>query len=83
MSTVALAKLVRGDAKQRLTLPGNIEPYYKAAIYARVSGYLKSWQQDIGGHVTTGQVLASIDTPDLDQQLDQAKADLATANANM
>ena len=80
--TVALAKLVRGDAEQRLILPGNIEPYYKAAIYARVSGYLKSWQQDIGGHVTTGQVLASIDTPDLDQQLDQAKADLATADAN-
>ncbi len=41
--TVALAKLVRGDAEQRLILPGNIEPYYKAAIYARVSGYLKSW----------------------------------------
>jgi RND family efflux transporter MFP subunit len=80
--TVALAKLVRGDAEQRLILPGNIEPYYKAAIYARVSGYLKSWQQDIGGHVTTGQVLASIDTPDLDQQLDQAEADLATADAN-
>jgi RND family efflux transporter MFP subunit len=80
--TVALAKLVRGDAEQRLILPGNIEPYYKAAIYARVSGYLKSWQQDIGGHVTAGQVLASIDTPDLDQQLDQAKADLATADAN-
>jgi RND family efflux transporter MFP subunit len=80
--TVALAKLVRGDAEQRLILPGNIEPYYKAAIYARVSGYLKSWQQDIGGHVTTGQVLASIDTPDLDQQLDQAKADFATADAN-
>jgi RND family efflux transporter MFP subunit len=80
--TVTLAKLVRGDAGQNLILPGNIQPYLKAAIYARVSGYLKSWQQDIGAHVTPGQVLASIDTPDLDQQLDQAKADLATADAN-
>ena len=70
--TVALAKLVRGDAEQRLILPGDIEPYYKAAIYARVSGYLKSWQQDIGAHVAAGQVLALIDTPDLDQQLEQA-----------
>ena len=80
--TVALAKLARGDAKQSLILPGNIQPYNKAAIYARVSGYLKSWQQDIGAHVTSGQVLASIDTPDLDQQLDQARANLATAEAN-
>lgn len=81
--TVALATLTRGDvAELGLILPGNIQPYNKAAIYARVSGYLKSWQQDIGAHVTAGQVLASIDTPELDQQLDQAKADLATADAN-
>ncbi len=63
-------------------LPGNIQPYNKAAIYARVSGYLKTWQQDIGAHVTAGQVLALIDTPDLDQQLAQAKATLASAKAN-
>ncbi|SDR56956.1 RND family efflux transporter, MFP subunit [Rhizobiales bacterium GAS191] len=80
--TVALAELTRGDAQQSLTLPGNIQPYSKAAIYARVSGYLKSWQQDIGAHVTVGQLLATIDTPDLDQQLAQARADLATAEAN-
>ena len=80
--TVQLAKLDHGGAQQSLTLPGNIQPYYKAPIYARVSGYLKSWQQDIGAHVTAGQVLASIDTPDLDQQFEQAKADLATARAN-
>jgi RND family efflux transporter MFP subunit len=80
--TVALAMLSPGDAQQELILPGTIEPYNKAAIYARVSGYLKSWQQDIGAHVTAGQVLATIDTPDLDQQLAQAKADLATATAN-
>jgi RND family efflux transporter MFP subunit len=79
---VALAKLSHGNAGQNLILPGTIQPYNKAAIYARVSGYLKSWQQDIGAHVKAGQVLATIDTPDLDQQLAQAKADLATATAN-
>jgi RND family efflux transporter MFP subunit len=79
--TVTLAKLAPGQA-QTVTLPGTIQAYYKAAIYARVSGYLKSWQQDIGAHVTAGQVLATIDAPDLDQQLAQAKADLATAAAN-
>jgi RND family efflux transporter MFP subunit len=80
--TVALAALAHGAADQRLILPGNIQPYNKAMIYARVSGYLKSWQQDIGAHVTAGQVLASIDTPDLDQQLAQAKGTLASAKAN-
>ena len=80
--TVALANIARGSAEQSLILPGNIQPYNKAAIYARVSGYLKSWQQDIGAHVTAGQVLALIDTPDLDQQLAQAKATLASAKAN-
>jgi RND family efflux transporter MFP subunit len=80
--TVALAQLAHGDAEQSLILPGSIQPYVRAAIYARVSGYLKSWQQDIGAHVAAGQVLASIDSPDLDQQFAQAKADLATAEAN-
>jgi RND family efflux transporter MFP subunit len=80
--TVALANIARGAAEQSLILPGNIQPYNKAAIYARVSGYLKSWQQDIGAHVTAGQVLAVIDTPDLDQQLAQARATLASAKAN-
>lgn len=80
--TVALVQPAPGNAAQTLILPGNIQPFNKAAIYARVSGYLKSWEQNIGAHVTAGQVLASIDTPDLDQQLDQGKADLATAAAN-
>jgi membrane fusion protein, multidrug efflux system len=82
MPTVALAKLEHGNQAQSLVLPGNIQPYYKALIYARVSGYLKTWDQDIGAHVKAGQLLALVDTPDLDQQLDQAKADLATAAAN-
>src|SRR5712671_1674334 len=80
--TVGLAKLARGDAEQRLILPGDIQPYNKAAIYARVSGYLKSWEQDIGAKVTAGQLLASIEAPDLDQQLAQAKATLASAKAS-
>jgi RND family efflux transporter MFP subunit len=80
--TVALAQLARGDAGQSLVLPGTIQAYNKAAIYARVPGYLKNWQQDIGAEVKAGQVLATIDTPDLDQQFEQAKANLATAEAN-
>ena len=79
--TVALATL-RQDNAQGLTLPGTIQPFSKAAIYARVNGYLKSWSVDIGAHVKAGQMMAMIDTPDLDHQLEQAKADLATAGAN-
>ena len=81
--TVALAKLDVDPASGTLTLPGTVQPINKAAIYARVSGYLKDWQQDIGAKVKAGQVLATIDTPDLDQQLAQAQADLATADANL
>jgi RND family efflux transporter MFP subunit len=65
-----------------LELPGRLEAYARAPIYARVSGYLKSWQVDIGAHVKAGQLLADIETPDLDQQLLQAKADLVSAQAN-
>jgi RND family efflux transporter MFP subunit len=80
--TVALAQLSHGDAGQSLILPGNIQPYNKAAIYARVSGYLRAWNKDIGAHVKAGEVLATIDAPDLDQQLVQARATLASAKAN-
>jgi RND family efflux transporter MFP subunit len=80
--TVVLAKLVRGDAEQRLILPGSLQPYSKATIYARVNGYVKSWDKDIGAPVKAGEVLASIEAPDLDQQLAQARATLASAKAN-
>ena len=80
--TVQLAKLERGAGEQSLILPGTIQPYSMAPIFARVNGYLKSWQADIGAEVKAGQVLATIDTPDLDQQLAQAQANLATAEAN-
>jgi RND family efflux transporter MFP subunit len=65
-----------------LDLPGRLEPYSRASLYARVSGYLKSWKVDIGAQVRAGQLIAEIETPDLDQQLLQAKADLASAQAN-
>ena len=83
MPTVARgrAEQRRGDAGT-LDLPGRLEAYSRAPIYARVSGYLKSWNVDIGAPVKAGQLLAEIETPDLDQQLLQAKADLATAQAN-
>jgi RND family efflux transporter MFP subunit len=80
--TVALAKFVHGDAEQRLILPGTIQPYSRATIYARVNGYLKSWDKDIGARVKAGEALAAIDAPDLDQQLAQARATLASAKAN-
>ena len=65
-----------------LNLPGRIEAYAKAPLYARISGYLKSWKADIGTSVKAGQLLAEIDTPDLDQQILQAKAELASTQAN-
>jgi RND family efflux transporter MFP subunit len=80
--TVALAQLQHGDTNRTLTLPGTIQPFYRASIYARVNGYLKSWTKDIGAQVKAGDVLASIEAPDLDQQLAQAKATLASAKAS-
>ncbi|HUO21267.1 MAG TPA: efflux RND transporter periplasmic adaptor subunit [Caulobacteraceae bacterium] len=65
-----------------LTLPGQVQADDNAVIHARVSGYLKHWYVDIGAQVKTGQLLADIDTPELDQQLEQAKANMATAAAN-
>jgi RND family efflux transporter MFP subunit len=66
-----------------LVLPARIEAWSRAPIYARVSGYLKDWKVDIGAPVKAGQLLAEIETPDLDQQLLQAKAELVTARANL
>jgi RND family efflux transporter MFP subunit len=80
--TVATTRPAKGAASEQVTLPGNIQPFTDAAIFARVSGYLKSRNADIGSRVKAGQVLAEIDTPDTDQQLLQARADHATAVAN-
>jgi membrane fusion protein, multidrug efflux system len=65
-----------------LDLPGRLEAYYRAPIFARVNGYLKSWSADIGAQVKAGQVIAEIEAPDLDQQLLQARADLANQQAS-
>jgi len=67
---------------ETLVLPGTLQAYYSATVYARVSGYLKSWSVDIGAPVKAGQQLALIETPELDQQLKQSEANLNTALAN-
>jgi RND family efflux transporter MFP subunit len=72
----------RGPAGDTLTLPGRLEAYARAPLYARVSGYVKAWKADIGTPVKAGQLLAELETPDVDQQLLQARADLASAQAN-
>ncbi len=68
---------------QELTLPGNTQPFSDTPIYARTSGYVHKWMADIGTHVKQGDVLAEIESPEIDQQLRQARADLATAEANL
>lgn len=73
----------RGGPDEQLTLPGNTMAFIDTPIYARTSGYLKKWYFDIGAHVKRGDLLAEIDTPEVDQQLRQARADLATAEANV
>lgn len=80
--TVVVITPGNAGAAATLDLPGRLEAYSRAPIYARVSGYLKSWKVDIGAPVKAGQLLAEIETPDLDQQLLQAQADLASAQAN-
>lgn len=78
---VTHAKRVSGD--QEVILPGDVQAFIDAPIYARVNGYLRRWNADIGARVHKGDVLAEIDAPELDAQLLQAKANLATANANL
>jgi RND family efflux transporter MFP subunit len=80
--TVQTVHPKRGAPQQEIILPGDMQPYTDAPIYARTNGYLKSWSVDIGAHVKAGQLLAEIDAPEIDQQLSQARADLATAEAN-
>jgi RND family efflux transporter MFP subunit len=67
---------------EELVLPGTVQAYIEAPIYARTNGYLKNWYTDIGSQVTKGQLLGEIEAPEVDQQLSQAVADLATARAN-
>lgn len=80
---VIVAQPKKSAPGQEVILPANIQAFRDAPIYARTNGYLKKWYVDIGGHVKAGQLLADIDTPEVDQQLHQARADLSTAEANV
>jgi RND family efflux transporter MFP subunit len=80
--TVLTVRPTRSEEGEKLVLPGSVQAYIESPIYARTNGYLKSWYTDIGSTVRKGQLLAEIDTPEVDQQLAQAAADLATARAN-
>jgi len=80
--TVSVIHPKLGAPLSEITLPGNIQAFTDSPIYARTNGYLKKWYVDIGARVTAGQLLADIETPEVDQQLDQARADLNTAQAN-
>jgi RND family efflux transporter MFP subunit len=81
--TVAVVSPQLSAPAEEIVLPGNIQAFTDAPIYARTNGYLKHWYVDIGAHVSTGQILADIETPEIDQQIQQARADLATAGANL
>ncbi|HEY7791285.1 MAG TPA: efflux RND transporter periplasmic adaptor subunit [Vicinamibacterales bacterium] len=82
ITTVAVEHPIRGSLQQELVLPGTMQAFTDAPVYARTNGYLKARYVDIGSRVRAGQVLAEIDTPEIDQQLQQARADLETAKAN-
>jgi RND family efflux transporter MFP subunit len=81
--TVSVVQPKRSAPSQELVLPASVQAFVDAPIYARTNGYLKRWYVDIGGRVKAGQLLAEIDTPEVDQQLHQARADLRTAQANL
>ncbi len=80
---VTVAHPRRSSPAEEVILPGNIQAFIDAPIYARTSGYLKKWYADIGTHVKQGQLLADIESPEVDRQLQQARADLATGEANL
>src|SRR5271169_1360187 len=81
--TVSVIHPKLGAPQQEIVIPGDMQPYTDAPIFARTNGYLKKWYADIGANVKAGQLLAEIDSPEVDQQLQSARADLATAQANM
>jgi RND family efflux transporter MFP subunit len=81
--TVSVIHPKAGSPVQEIVLPGDMQPFADAPIFARTNGYLKKWYADIGANVKAGQLLAEIDSPEVDQQLQSARADLATAQANL
>jgi RND family efflux transporter MFP subunit len=83
LTAVSVVSPKRTAPAQEIILPGNVQPFITSPIYARTNGYLKKWYFDIGAHVKQGQLLAVIETPELDQQLQQARSNLLTAKANL
>lgn len=79
--TVRVVRPEQGAQEQELVLPGNIAAFNTGSLFARASGYITAWSKDIGAHVTKGEILATISAPDLDQQLEQAKGQLAQLQA--
>jgi multidrug efflux pump subunit AcrA (membrane-fusion protein) len=80
---VNVANVRRAAAEREFILPGNTQAFRETAIYARTNGYLKQWFVDIGDHVAAGQLLAVIETPEIDQELAQTQAALAQSQANL
>lgn len=83
IQTVRLVQPMRGPGEQDLILPGNIAAFYSGSLFARASGYVTAWNKDIGAHVTKGEILATISAPDLDQQLEEARAQLMQLQASV
>lgn len=83
IATVNVTYPKQGSAAQELVLPGNVQAFTETPIYSRTNGYLKKWYFDIGSHVRRGQLLAEIETPEVDQQLQQSRAELERIEANM
>jgi RND family efflux transporter MFP subunit len=83
LTAVSVVSSKQAAPAQEIILPGNVQPFITAPIYSRTNGYLKKWYFDIGAHVKQGQLLAVIETPEVDQQLQQARSNLMTAQANL
>jgi RND family efflux transporter MFP subunit len=83
LTSVSVVSPKQASPAQEIILPGNVQPYITAPIYSRTNGYLKKWFFDIGAHVKQGELLAVIETPEVDQQLQQARSNLLTAQANL
>ena len=83
LTAVSVVSPKQTTPAEEIILPGNVQPYISSPIYARTNGYLKKWYFDIGAHVKQGELLAVIETPEVDQQLQQARSNLLTAQANL
>jgi RND family efflux transporter MFP subunit len=81
--TVSVVQPKRAAPSEEIVLPGNVQPYITSPVFARTNGYLEHWYFDIGAHVKKGQLLAIISSPEVDQQLQQARSNLLTAQANL